>query len=111
MHIDQYSGKVLADMMAGLRFSTQSCRDGELLYTWVNTGLPNQLLMLFACLIVITLCVSGAVMWWQRRPKQPGAIGAPALPPMCSSGGAVGNRCCSGYCFPLVGLSLVIYCC
>lgn len=43
-------------------------------------GLANQLMMLFGALVTILLCVSGTVMWWQRRP-QGLAIGAPPPPP------------------------------
>jgi uncharacterized iron-regulated membrane protein len=40
-------------------------------------GLPNQLLGLIAALGMVTLSVSGAVMWWKRRPD--GRLGAPAI--------------------------------
>ncbi|MCI3131835.1 PepSY-associated TM helix domain-containing protein [Phenylobacterium aquaticum] len=40
-------------------------------------GLPNQLLGLVAALGMITLSVSGLVMWWTRRPE--GRLGAPAI--------------------------------
>jgi uncharacterized iron-regulated membrane protein len=71
-------------------------------------GVGNQLLMLFACLVVIVLCVSGIVMWWQRRPKQSGRIGAPALPPYVQQWKVpIAIIAVLGIVFPLVGLSLV----
>jgi len=50
--IDQYSGKVLAD---GGRITVGTPKAVEDCYMSKYFGLPNQLLMLFACLIVITL--------------------------------------------------------
>ncbi|MBL8993813.1 MAG: PepSY domain-containing protein, partial [Spirochaetia bacterium] len=38
-------------------------------------GLPNRLLMLAGCLGVFFLPISGAIMWWKRRPR--GALAAP----------------------------------
>jgi uncharacterized iron-regulated membrane protein len=71
-------------------------------------GFGNQLLMLFGCLVVIALCVSGAVMWWQRRPKQSGWIGAPDLPPYVQQWKVpLAIVAVLGLVFPLVGISLV----
>lgn len=110
MHIDQYSGKVLADIRwQDYGLVPKAVEMGIAIHMGKYFGLPNQLLMLFACLIVITLCVSGAVMWWQRRPKQPGAIGAPALPPYVQQWRVpLAIVAVLGIVFPLVGLSLVI---
>ena len=108
VHLDQYSGKALIDM---------SYADygplGKAIEWGVNThmgqtyGLANQLLLLAACLAIVLLSVSAAVMWWKRRPK--GSLGVPPLP---------GNRkvfrgllailLIGGLIFPLVGASLVI---
>jgi uncharacterized iron-regulated membrane protein len=38
-------------------------------------GWPNLILNLLACLSLIFIAVTGALMWWIRRPK--GAIGVP----------------------------------
>ena len=48
-------------------------------------------------------------MRWQRRPKQAGAIGAPALPPYVQQWRVpLAIVAVLGIVFPLVGLSLVI---
>jgi uncharacterized iron-regulated membrane protein len=39
-------------------------------------GLPNQLLGFCTAVGLLTVCISGVVMWWRRRPG--GAIGIPA---------------------------------
>ena len=71
-------------------------------------GLANQLLMLLASLITILLAVTGAVLWWQRRPKADGLIGAPALPPHVQYWRvSLVIVAVLGLIFPLVGFSLV----
>jgi uncharacterized iron-regulated membrane protein len=108
LHIDQYSGNVLADIrFADYGLVPQMVETGIALHEGKMFGLPNQLLMLGACLIVILLTVSGAVMWWQRRPE--GRLGAPPMPqnvPLWK--GAVAIICVLGVLFPLVGISLVV---
>lgn len=110
MHIDQYSGNVLADIKwQDYGLVPKAVEMGIAIHMGRYFGLGNQLLMLFACLIVIILCVSGAVMWWQRRPKQAGSIGAPALPPYVQQWRVpLAIVAVLGIVFPLVGLSLVI---
>ncbi|MFC3884988.1 PepSY-associated TM helix domain-containing protein [Bacillus songklensis] len=79
LHIDQYSGKVLAD----LRFEdygplAKAISIGVALHEGHYFGLANQLLDLVICLVLIGISVSGFIMWWQRRPT--GKLGAPSLP-------------------------------
>ena len=70
LHIDQYSGKVLADVrykdfgrMAKFYSFGIIAHEGQLF------GLANQLLGTVACLGVITLALTGVAMWWSRAPK------------------------------------------
>ncbi|MBW4546468.1 MAG: PepSY domain-containing protein [Symplocastrum torsivum CPER-KK1] len=109
MHIDQYSGKVLADVQwQDYGLVPKVVEMGIAIHMGKYFGVGNQLLMLFACLVVIVLCVSGIVMWWQRRPKQSGRIGAPALPPYVQQWKVpIAIIAVLGIVFPLVGLSLV----
>ncbi len=72
-------------------------------------GWANQLLMLVAALIVMLLSITGAIMWWQRRPRETGLIGAPAMPAHVQSWRVpLAIVAVLGLAFPLVGLSLVI---
>ena len=41
-------------------------------------GLANQLVLLVACVAMVLLVISAAVMWWKRRPAK--AIGIPQMP-------------------------------
>ncbi|HVU34564.1 MAG TPA: PepSY domain-containing protein [Opitutaceae bacterium] len=77
IHLDQYSGKVLADIRYkdfGLiaKFYTFGiiAHEGHLF------GLANQIIGLITALGVILLAVTGVVMWWSRRPR--GQLAAPA---------------------------------
>lgn len=107
MHIDQYTGQILADIRwQDYGLVPKAVEMGAAIHMGKYFGLGNQLLMLFACLIVILLCVSSAVMWWQRRPS--GKLGAPTLPPYVQQWRPpVAIVAVLGLIFPLVGFSLI----
>ena len=106
MHIDQYSGVVLADVRwRDYGVVPKAVEMGIALHEGKYFGLANQVLMLFAALVVILLSVSGTVMWWRRRPAK--RLGAPPMPknfPLWK--GAVAIIVVMGLAFPLVGISL-----
>jgi uncharacterized iron-regulated membrane protein len=107
LHIDQYSGKTLADVRwQNYGLVPKAVEAGIAIHMGKMFGLGNQLLMLFACLILILLSVSGVVMWWQRRPT--GQLGVPNLPEHMSSWKVpLAIVAVLGLAFPLVGFSLV----
>jgi uncharacterized iron-regulated membrane protein len=108
LHIDRYSGKVLAD----IRFADYSL-GGKAMAAGVafhqgNLGIWNTILNTVYCLFVIFMCVSGVVMWWKRRPA--GSLGAPRSPrdyriPRVVLGIAVAVSLA----FPLTGLAIVAF--
>ncbi|MBD1909772.1 MULTISPECIES: PepSY domain-containing protein [unclassified Leptolyngbya] len=110
MHIDQYSGKVLADVRwKDYGLLPKAVEMGAAIHMGKYFGWANQLLMLLAALIVMLLSITGAVMWWQRRPQEPGLIGAPAMPPYVQNWRVpLAIVAVLGLAFPLVGLSLVV---
>ncbi|WP_339384620.1 PepSY-associated TM helix domain-containing protein [Oscillatoria sp. FACHB-1407] len=110
MHIDQYSGKVLADVRwQDYGLVPKAVEMGVAIHMGKYFGLTNQLLMLIAALIAMLLSITGAVMWWQRRPKESGLMGAPAMPPHVQHWRVpLAIVAVMGLVFPLVGLSLVI---
>ncbi|ROQ21503.1 putative iron-regulated membrane protein [Marinimicrobium koreense] len=68
-------------------------------------GWLNQLLGLLTALGLITVCVSGAVMWWRRRPEK--RLGAPK-PVEAHTGKVIGGLVLLlGVLLPVVGLSLI----
>lgn len=108
LHIDRYSGAVLADVrFADYALVPKAVELGIAIHEGKYFGPLNQLLMLCACLVVITLCVSGAAMWWQRRPAR--RLGAPAMPKNFRLWkGAVAVLAILAVAMPLVGISLAV---
>lgn len=108
VHLDQYSGKVLADIrfkdfgrMAKFYTFGIIAHEGQLF------GLANQLLGLVTCLGIIGLAVTGVMMWWSRRPK--GQLAAPVSPDLFkSSKGAAVVAILLGAFLPLMGATLVL---
>ena len=109
MHMDQYSGELLASVgWKDYGLVPKAVEMGVSIHMGKYFGLTNQLVMLFAALVTILLSVTGAVMWWQRRPKGSGLLGAPAMPPYRQHWKApLIIIAVLGFVFPFVGLSLV----
>ncbi|WEZ85930.1 PepSY domain-containing protein (plasmid) [Rhizobium sp. 32-5/1] len=80
VHIDQHSGKVLADigfkdygapakaMAIGIAF-----HEGDM-------GIWNVALVTVFCVAILFMSVSGIVLWWKRRPRGAARLVAPAAP-------------------------------
>lgn len=70
-------------------------------------GLANQLVSLFTTIGLITLCLSGFIMWWRRRPE--GVLGAPT--PLCRvrfSWGLIAFVAAFGIYMPFLGGSMLV---
>ena len=108
LHIDQYSGAVLADVRwQHYNLVAKSVETGVMLHEGKLFGLANQLFMLLVCLLILLSSVSGLVIWWKRRPQ--GQLGVPPLRhdlPLWKT--AVVIIIGLGIVFPLVGASLVV---
>lgn len=75
-HIDAHSGKLIGK--AGFEdygAIAKAVEWGVALHMGNYFGRANQLLMLFPCLAIIALVISGLTLWWKRRPQ--GSLGAP----------------------------------
>lgn len=108
VHIDQYSGKILAD----IRYDD---------YSWVGKamaigialhmgalGLWSVLANSLVCLMVIFLCISSIVMWWKRRAPGQIRFSAPAMPSnMPLWQGAILVGLAVSLAFPLAGLTIL----
>ncbi|WCN12491.1 PepSY domain-containing protein [Marinomonas mediterranea] len=80
VHFDQYSGKVLADVgYADYSWFAKSMAVGISLHMG-QWGWWNLAICTAFCLGVILLCVTGAIMWWKRRPRQSTRLHAPTKP-------------------------------
>ncbi|TKJ68689.1 peptidase [Pseudomonas sp. CFBP13508] len=108
LHIDQYTGKVLADV----RFEhygtvARATEIGVMLHEGKMFGTFNQIVVLLICLMILLSAVSGVVIWWKRRPE--GKFGVPPLRhdlPKWKTGVAI--MLVLAVVFPLVGASLVV---
>lgn len=108
VHIDRHTGKVLAQVsfadyspMAKFMAVGTALHQGDL-------GLWSAWLNVVFCLAVVFLCVSGIVMWWQRRPAHAGRLAAPRAPAnaaLWKSGAGV--MLLVAVAFPLTGAVLV----
>ncbi|MBC3778895.1 PepSY domain-containing protein [Pseudomonas sp. SWRI99] len=108
LHVDQYTGKVLADV----RFEhygtvARATEIGVMLHEGKMFGTFNQIVVLLICLMILLSAVSGVVIWWKRRPE--GKFGVPPLRhdlPTWKTGVAI--MLVLAVVFPLVGASLVV---
>ncbi|XQY92922.1 PepSY-associated TM helix domain-containing protein [Metabacillus sp. HB246100] len=106
IHLDQYSGAVLADY----RFDNygavgKAVALGITLHKGTQFGLFNQLISLFICLGIILIVASGFYLWLKRKPKQ--EMGAPKAPRMFKMGPFLFIIVVLSFLFPLVGLSIL----
>ena len=108
LHLDQYSGKVLADIRwADYGLVARAVESGAMLHEGKMFGLANQLLMLAVCLLILLSAISGLVIWWKRRPQ--GRLGVPPLRhdlPLWKGGVTIMFGL--GLLFPRVGASLLL---
>ncbi len=107
IHLDQYSGAVLADYrydnygIVGKIVAT-----GITLHKGTEFGWFNQLISLLICLGIILVAVSGFYLWLKRKPSK--GMGAPKGPKAFMLKGFLAVLVVLGIVFPLVGLSLLV---
>ncbi|MCU0570968.1 MAG: PepSY domain-containing protein [Oculatellaceae cyanobacterium Prado106] len=105
-HLDQYTGKVLADVRwQDYGMVPKAVELGISIHMGKYFGWANQLLMFLTCLMIILLSVSGVILWWRRRPA--GRLGAPELPNNGLWKVPLAIVAILGVAFPLVGISLI----
>ena len=95
--VKTYAERPVVDRVVGIGIAAH---EGQL-FGWFN-----QLLGLIVTLGLVLLSVSGAVLWWRRRPA--GTLGAPAAMPSVAAGKVVAVLVLLlGVLLPVVGLSLI----
>lgn len=70
LHIDRYSGKVLADIRYDDYNAFGKFMAAGIALHMGTMGLWSVLANVLFCLAVIAICITGYLMWWQRRPQQ-----------------------------------------
>lgn len=108
VHLDQYTGEVLADVRyRDYGIAGRLTEWGISLHTGRQFGWINKLVMLAGCMAIVVLAVSGAVMWWKRRPR--GRLAAPRRRPSDRAAvGAIAVAVLLGLLYPLLGASLLL---
>jgi uncharacterized iron-regulated membrane protein len=108
VHLDRYSGAVLADIRYRDYGAVGKATEwGIALHAGRQFGLANQLVMLAACLAIVALAVTSAVMWWKRRPR--GRLSAPPRPAGDrAAAGAIAIAVLLGLLYPLLGASMLV---
>lgn len=106
MHIDQYSGAVLADYRyANYGAIGKIVAWGITLHKGSQFGLVNQLASLFICLGIVFVAVSGVYLWWKRKPGK--GTGAPKAPAVIKTKPFLFILIGLGVLFPLAGMSIL----
>ncbi|WP_095109519.1 PepSY domain-containing protein [Pseudomonas sp. Irchel 3E20] len=107
LHVDQYTGRVLADVRwHDYGPVARATELGVMLHEGKMFGALNQIIVLLICLMILLSAVSGVVIWWKRRPQ--GRLGVPPLRhdlPKWKSAMAI--MLALALIFPLVGASLI----
>jgi uncharacterized iron-regulated membrane protein len=108
LYLDQYSGKVLdainwgrISAVAKVQVAAYSIHIGSIY------GLPTKILALLVCLLIVAMSVTGAAMWWIRRPQ--GKTGLPIKPRSPQPAvWLIVVICLLGVLMPAVGASLLL---
>lgn len=109
IHIDQYSGKVLADInYSHYSAFAKAVEYGIALHQGQYFGWLNQLIAFLTCLALIVICISGAIMWWKRKPQKGLGVPPEVAPEKRSPLAAWIILGVFAVAFPLVGISLVV---
>ncbi|WP_202080570.1 PepSY-associated TM helix domain-containing protein [Caldalkalibacillus salinus] len=107
IHIDQYTGAILADYRYDHYEPIGKLMAwGITVHKGLEYGLANQIVLFILCLGVIAAIIFGIVLWWNRKPDH--HIGAPKIPQGKTAKGFIVLMLIMGIVFPLVGLSLII---
>lgn len=108
VHIDRYTGKVLADVKFADYGAAGKAMAVGIAFHEGDMGVWNIALVTLFCLSVIFLSVSGYVMWWKRRPSGANRLVAPVVPEklgLWKTGALV--MLAVSLLFPLTGIVLV----
>lgn len=109
VHIDQYTGQTLIEVswddytaIAKLMAAGVSLHQGDL-------SAVNKWLNVFFCVAFIAIAITGACMWWIRRPARQNRLGVPARfeqEGMWKLG--LATLLLIGLLFPLAGITIVV---
>jgi uncharacterized iron-regulated membrane protein len=110
LHIDRYGGQVVStygyEQYSAL---AKTVSHGIALHEGRHFGAVNMVLSAAMCLGILFLCVTGPLLWWRRRPKGGGRLGAPrARMPLRATPVLAVAVIALGVFLPLFGISLAL---
>lgn len=109
VHIDRYSGNILADIRYGDYPIVGKAMAWGIGLHKGEAGTVNYVFNLVYLALVLFLCVSGAVMWWKRRPEDAGRLAAPPrAEEMPLWKGAAVVALLVSMLFPMAGITLIL---
>lgn len=108
LYVDGRTGEVRADLRwAQFGVGAKAFEWGIAVHQGHQYGWANRIVMLWGCIAIWLLAISGMIMWWKRRPRR-GGLGAPPAPPGPRARAAVlGIVLPLAVLYPLTGLSLM----
>ncbi|NTT86125.1 PepSY-associated TM helix domain-containing protein [Tabrizicola fusiformis] len=108
LHIDQYTGNVLADVQYSDYSPYAKFMAWGIAFHEGDMGLWNIALNTLFCLSMIFLPVSGVVLWWKRRPAGAPRLAAPPAPAdLPQLKGVVLIAGLMSLAFPVLGLTIL----
>ncbi|WP_182526483.1 PepSY-associated TM helix domain-containing protein [Nocardioides dongkuii] len=110
VHVDRYGGEVVSTYgfedypaLAKVVAHGIGLHEGRSLGLWSFWGTALM------CVLVVFMCVTGPLMWWRRRPRGSGSIGAPrGAMPLRATPLLLLGLVALGVFLPLFGLSLLV---
>lgn len=109
VHVDRYTGNILADIrFADYGLAGKTMAVGIPLHMGLM-GTLNAVANILICVALVAVAISGAVMWWKRRPNGAGRLAAPPVPvdvPLAK--GVVLIALALSMAFPVLGLTLLV---
>ncbi|WP_323096186.1 PepSY domain-containing protein [Intrasporangium sp. YIM S08009] len=110
VHVDRFGGQVVStygydDYPALAKVVAQ----GIAVHEGRRFGTVNFWLSALLCVAVVVSCVTGPLMWWRRRPRGSGSVGAPrGRGPLAASPGLAVVVVALGVFLPYFGASLLL---
>lgn len=107
MHIDQYTGAILADYRYDNYHTLgKIIAYGITIHKGTEFGIWNQIIGVFVCIGIVGIAVSGFILWLSRKPL--GKLGSPKTPSDKVMKGVIVLIIFLGIVFPLVGISILL---
>ncbi|MGH3814106.1 MAG: PepSY-associated TM helix domain-containing protein [Pseudonocardiaceae bacterium] len=110
VHVDRYDGQVVASYgYNNYPALAKTVSQGIALHEGRRFGTANMWVTTAFCLMVIFMCLTGPLMWWRRRPRRHGAVGAPrGRLPIKATPALAAGLLALGTVLPMFGASLIV---